>query len=132
MILVTNKEINVMKIAIITLSLVLVSCASHRERKAAQVVEEPETEVVSQGRPQKGEPVDNTIYGTVELSKDACDVLINTREGDIVFSIYPIGLSDKYKIEGLKMTFNYNLSRAQSPDGCNATKIAVLTDIKVQ
>ena len=120
-----------MKLSIIALSIVLSACASHKETKELNQESEEVKEQVVNERPQTQDQVDNTIYGRVDLSNETCDVLIHVREGDILYTLYPVNLSDEYKVQDLKMTFTYTPSRAPSPEGCDVNKVAVLNQIKV-
>ena len=78
-----------------------------------------------------------SYLGIVHVSKNvACPIYI-TIEG--VFSkssivefhtLYPINLERKFKKDGLYVQFNYSLSRAMSPQGCQTDGVVSLEHVE--
>jgi hypothetical protein len=81
--------------------------------------------------------VKGSYLGKVHLSeKEACPVYI-TIEGvysksSIVdfHTIYPINLESAFKKDGLYIRFNYTISRAMSPEGCNTDGVVSLENVE--
>lgn len=45
-------------------------------------------------------------------------------------TIYPVNLEKKYQKNGLSLQFNYTISRAMSPEGCQTDAIVSLSDVQ--
>lgn len=59
------------------------------------------------------------ISGTVHLTDDACKIYIDAEIApDEIKRFYPVNLDEKFRKEGMKIKFSYNLSRAMQPEGC--------------
>lgn len=69
------------------------------------------------------------IMGMVHVDDGECPIWIEARGKDGLLKIYPIGLDDKYKKEGMKIKFAYTKSMAQQPEGCDIDLVAVLSDV---
>lgn len=123
------------KIVLISSVAFLMSCAVCKERRAekkaakAQVTEVKEESQVSE-RPMREEDMMG-IVGTVRVNQDACPVLIEVTNGDLFLTLYPVNLEKQYQVEGLKLKFNYNPSKAPSPESCVVDMVASLSDIEI-
>lgn len=79
-----------------------------------------------------------TIYtGTVHLSDNGCPYYIEINKcfvSNLYYlgkKIYPIQLDDKFKKKGLKLKFNFTLSKAMSPADCNVDYVVSLENVSV-
>jgi len=66
---------------------------------------------------------------TTSFAGDGCPVLIRVYHADNLYLI-PIGLGEKYKQNGLELTFKYRPSRASSGD-CRKGSPAVIEEVSV-
>lgn len=78
-------------------------------------------------------------YGTVHLSANGCPYYIeiqkskNTNlEKESFKNVYPVNLDDKYRKDGLKIHFNYNISRAMTPAGCTVDAVVSVDNVSVK
>ena len=93
-------------------------------------VVEDEEEVEETKEVMEGEMDQNyRIMGMVHVDDGECPIWIEARGKDGPLKIYPIGLDDKYKKEGMKIKFAYTKSMAQQPEGCDIELVAVLSDV---
>ncbi len=46
-------------------------------------------------------------------------------------TIYPVNLDKKYQKSGLSLRFNYAVSRAMSPEGCQTDAIVSLSEVQI-
>jgi hypothetical protein len=99
--------------------LVLTSCASSKRKNKQTVTTEVNQELMQE----------NILWteGVVRVSSNDsdCPLVIELVSDSRVF--YPLGLDEKYKIDGLKIKFTYSLSRAPLPEKCYG-KVAVILD----
>ena len=79
-----------------------------------------------------GPPPGHTL-GTVTLAHAAegCAVLIALEPPGELGHLMPVGLDERFRKEGLKLSFTYTLSRIHS-GGCNKGTPAVLDSIAVR
>ena len=71
----------------------------------------------------------NTGRVTTAFAGDGCPVLIRVDHADNLYLI-PIGLDEKYKQNGLELTFKYRPSRASSGD-CRKGSPAVIEEVSI-
>ena len=71
---------------------------------------------------------DGKISGTVYMSLKGCPVLIETTMAGETFRFYPVNLGDEYKVDGLRITFNYSPSRVMQPKGCTLIDRVVVVE----
>ncbi len=71
----------------------------------------------------------NTGRVTTAFAGDGCPLLIRVDRADNLYLI-PIGLDEKYKQNGLQLTFKYRPSRASSGD-CRKGSPAVIEEVSV-
>lgn len=78
-------------------------------------------------------------YGTVHLSANGCPYYIeiqkskNTNiEKESFKNVYPVNLDEKYRKDGLKIHFNYNISRAMTPAGCTVDAVVSVENVSVK
>lgn len=78
-------------------------------------------------------PPPGHTLGTVTLAHAAegCPVLIALDPPGELGHLMPVGLDDRYRKEGLKLSFTYTLSRIHS-GGCNKGTPAVLDSIALR
>ncbi|HQW86927.1 MAG TPA: hypothetical protein PLH93_07065, partial [Flavobacteriales bacterium] len=78
-------------------------------------------------------PPPGHTLGTVTLAHAAegCPVLIALEPPGELGHLMPVGLDERFRKEGLKLSFTYTLSRIHS-GGCNQGTPAVLDSIAVQ
>jgi hypothetical protein len=79
-----------------------------------------------------------TIYtGTVHLNNNGCPYYIEINKclvSNLEYlgkTIYPIQLDDKFKKDGLKLKFNFTVSRAMSPTDCQVDYVVSLENVSV-
>jgi len=71
--------------------------------------------------------------GTVKISEETgdCALWIMSTKTSSVAGYYPINLDDQFKVNDLKIAFNFNDSRAPLPDGCHNLKAIVISEVKI-
>lgn len=69
--------------------------------------------------------IDTRVLGTVHVSDTGCPVYIEAVTETGKLKMYPVNLEDKFKVEGLRLKFNYNPVKVSQPEGC-------ITDITVE
>lgn len=75
-------------------------------------------------------PEDLRLVGKVRIGeKDACPFYLETFEGGKSITMYPVDLDDTYKIEGVKIKFDYTPSRAMQPENCIVDKVVSLNNV---
>jgi hypothetical protein len=62
--------------------------------------------------------VDDRMSGIVRVSYKGCSPIIEATENGELVKFYPVNLSDKMKVDGMKIKFTYIPSRAQQPETC--------------
>lgn len=71
---------------------------------------------------------DGEVIGVVCVSLKGCPVLIETTIAGEIFRFYPVNLGDEYKVDGLRITFNYSPSRVMQPKGCTLIDRVVVVE----
>ncbi len=68
--------------------------------------------------------------GTVHLTEGGCGIYIDALTGpDTYKKLYPINLDEQFKVEGARIKFDYELSRAMMPSGCDADFTVTVSDV---
>lgn len=79
----------------------------------------------------------DVFIGMIHVSEGGCPFYIEISEAlnpgkAIDFQkVYPVNLKDSMKKKGLKVSFNYTLSKAMSPEGCTADAVVQIEQIQV-
>lgn len=127
------------KLIMISSLAILASCASMKEKKAADAVVKAPVENVesaqenaapTESRPAREEDMID-IIGTVRLDRPGCPVTIDMQKGDIFMTVYPVNLDRMYAKEGLSIKFSYAPSRAQSPESCTADMVVSVSGVEI-
>lgn len=66
--------------------------------------------------------------GQVYLDKEGCEVFILT-EGENQEKLYPVGLDEMFRVNEAILQFEYDLSRAPLPEGCEDCRAVVLRSV---
>lgn len=74
-------------------------------------------------------PVMERIIGTVHTSETECPVFIEAIEKGDTFTLYPINLDDRFKVDGMRLKFAYHAVKAPQPSTCNTNIAAELSDV---
>lgn len=114
---------------IIPLTALFFSCGTQKEIVDGSNGENGE-EVVTENSGEQTEIDENyRIIGTVHLA-EGCGVYIEaeTAPGEMK-KLYPVNLEDEFKVEAAKIKFDYALSRAMLPEGCDADMTVSVTDV---
>ncbi len=69
------------------------------------------------------------VKGTVYISKEGCPVFITAKIDGVLVKMYPVNLEEQFKIDGLKIKFSFNLSRAMQPENCEVDKVVSLENV---
>lgn len=79
----------------------------------------------------------DVFIGMIHVSEEGCPLYIEISEAlnpgkAIDFrKVYPVNLKDSMKKKGLKVSFNYTLSKAMNPEGCTADAVVQIEQIQV-
>jgi hypothetical protein len=79
----------------------------------------------------------DVFIGIIHVSEEGCPFYIEISEAlnpgkAIDFrKVYPVNLKDSMKKKGLKVSFNYTLSKAMSPEGCTTDAVVQIEQIQV-
>lgn len=79
----------------------------------------------------------DTYIGIIHLADDGCPFYIEIPEAlnpgrEITFTkVFPLNLKDGMKKKGLKVKFDYTLSKSMNPEGCNADAVIQIGQICV-
>tara|TARA_R100000951_G_scaffold105375_1_gene99133 strand:- start:519 stop:860 length:342 start_codon:yes stop_codon:yes gene_type:complete len=68
------------------------------------------------------------VIGQVYMEKDGCEIFILT-EGKEQEKLYPVGLDDMFRVNEAILQFEYDLSRAPLPEGCEDCRAVVLRSV---
>lgn len=134
-----------MKLFIATLTaLSLASCGSQKAVTGSKEVEKSVevVETAAEDIQENVEEMDTTasqtrigdnyrIVGVIHVNDDPCGAYIEAQEKDGMVKMYPVNLEDKYKKDGLRVKFDYTLSRAMQPAGCSVDKVIAVRDFTV-
>jgi hypothetical protein len=71
--------------------------------------------------------------GEVRISNldGECAIWIMTTKTSSFSGFYPVNLDEQFKINGLKIAFNYSDSRAPLPENCYNLKAIVISEVRV-
>jgi hypothetical protein len=61
---------------------------------------------------------DDVTSGIVRIEYKGCPALIETTEDGQLVKLYPVNLDEAFKVNGLKIFFNYTPSKAPQPESC--------------
>ena len=76
-------------------------------------------------------PANEGIAGTVRLTDSGCMVYIEVKmDNDRMVTMYPVNLDEEFKIDYAAILFDYNLSRAPQPEGCDADMTVSVSNVK--
>lgn len=104
-------------LCIITLStLVLTSCGSTNK------MEHKTTEETQENMDSSYE------IGKVHLNQGECEIFIIT-EGENPNKLYPVDLDEMFRVNNAILQFEFSLSRAPLPEGCEDCRAAVLRNV---
>lgn len=90
------------------------------------MVEEETEEVVALN----DTPTQSRFVGVVAMS-DTCFILVTEVRPNEFKRLWPINLDAKYKVEGMKLKFNYSIYRASIPSVCEADLAVKVSDITI-
>lgn len=71
----------------------------------------------------------NQSRGIVELSEH-CTIIHSEIEGKPI-TMYPVNIEDKFKKEGLKIQFDFALSRAAQPTNCIVDRVVSVSNVSI-
>lgn len=69
------------------------------------------------------------MIGTVHVGHKECPLFIETKEADIVVTMYPVNLDEKLQIDGIKIKFSYHPSKARQPENCAVDRVVALENV---
>jgi hypothetical protein len=116
-----------MKYIIIVCSLVFVlSCANRKEKVNEN---ESNKELLNKTEDTIASPESNRLVGIVHVSETECPLYIEAKLTDRSVNMYPINLDDKFKYEGMKIKFTYELSREADPENCDVEMVVSLSEV---
>ena len=108
----------------------LISCCA--ERKAAEdVVMVNSTEIVNESL----NDFKTDGFGIVKNSKDACiyiDASIKIEGVVKNKTLYPVNLDEKFQKNGSKINFDFTLSRAMQPSGCDVDYVVSVSNVSTK
>jgi hypothetical protein len=73
------------------------------------------------------------MEGEVRLSnvEGECSLWIMTTKTSAFSGFYPVNLDEQFKVNGLKIAFNYSDSRAPLPENCFNLKAIVISEVRI-
>lgn len=103
-------------------------CANHKEQ-----VQEVESHEELMNKNEEVEAVDTDIYtvGIVHISETDCPFHIDAKLKDGAVTLYPVNLDDKFKVNGLKIKFTYQISRGSMPSGCDLDLVVSVANVSI-
>ena len=102
------------KLILFSVLIFSISCSSQKE-------------IVENGT--KNSETVQVIKGTVHVSNEGCPLYITAKIDGQLMKLYPVNLEKSYKIDGLKIKFSYNLSRAMQPENCQVDKVVSVENV---
>ena len=93
------------------------------EEEVETVVEEEIETVVEEGNE------NYRVVGIVHISETECPIYIETKLKDSTVNMYPMNLEEKYKRDGMKLKFDYALSRGAQPVNCDVDMVVSMSDV---
>lgn len=88
-------------------------------------VEENGKETVDHG----SEPVNlDHISGTVRLTDD-CGAYLEVIQGDVAHSYYPVNLDERFRVEGMRLKFAFEISKTKPPVACPNFEPITISDV---
>lgn len=68
------------------------------------------------------------VVGYIRKTESGCGIYIETADSKERY--YPVNLDSKFKQDGLKVSFSYNVSRAAQPKGCEVDYTISIVEIE--
>ena len=115
-------------------SSLLISCGNGKEttEETVESVTEETTEVTENSEEEIPSNEGNyRIIGIVHVSETDCPVYIEAQEENETVNYYPVNLEEKYKVEGMKIKFDYTWSKAPQPENCDVDKAIQVNDVTI-
>lgn len=104
-------------ISLLTALIICSACGSRKETASAQdTAATTETTTVAEAETAE----DTFTIGVVHVTETGCLVYIDAQKEDGKVKMYPINLEEHFRKEGVKLKFQYTISRAMQPAGCEA------------
>jgi hypothetical protein len=72
---------------------------------------------------------DGFTVGIVRITDKGCYCYLEVNENGSLLKMYPVNLDEKYKKEGVRLKFTYNVSRAMQPENCFVDKVVAVNDV---
>jgi len=120
-------KIRVMKYVVIMSALLIgFSCANHKE-KVNEI--ESHEELVNKEEDSITSPENYRVIGLVHVSETECPLYIEAKLTNGAVNMYPMNLDEKYKREGMKIKFAYELSRGAQPENCELDMVVSVSDV---
>lgn len=116
-----------MKYIIIVCSLVFVLSCANRKEKVNEI--ESHEELLNKTEDTITSTENNRLVGLVHVSETECPLYIEAKLTDRSVNMYPINLDDKFKNEGMKIKFTYELSRGTHPENCDVEMVVLLNEV---
>lgn len=118
-----------MKIIIIAaLVLLTFGCANRKEKMQEN---ESHEELMNKTEEQNSTELENRVIGIVHVSETECPLYIEAKLTDHAVKMYPMNLEDKFKNEGMKLKFTYELSRGAQPENCDIDMVVSLSEVSL-
>ncbi|HLP54043.1 MAG TPA: hypothetical protein VK151_03405 [Fluviicola sp.] len=70
----------------------------------------------------------NRVVGTVR-STDDCGFYIEYIQGDVAHSLYPTNLDAKFQVDGMRLKFAYEATKAKVPENCPNFEPVTVSDL---
>jgi hypothetical protein len=76
---------------------------------------------------------DMMMDGEVKISSvdGDCAIWIMSTKTSSFAGFYPVNLDEQFKVNGLKIAFNFTDSRAPLPENCNNLKAIVISEVRI-
>ncbi len=111
---------------IIVLSVLFIATACGNQKETMQEKEAVESEIETVTE----ETSENyRVVGIVHTSETDCPIYIETRLKDSTVNMYPMNLEEKYKRDGMRLKFDYALSRGAQPENCDVDMVVSMSDV---
>jgi hypothetical protein len=108
--------------SILLLSVLFLAAACGNRKETMQEIDSVEEEIEEAVE----EAQENyRVIGIVHIDEPDCPIYLETKLKDKTVMMYPMNLEEKYKNEGMKLKFDYALSRGQQPENCDIIDMVV-------
>jgi hypothetical protein len=98
--------------------MLLRSCALHKST-SEEIVESESLEV----------KIENYRIVGIVVTSDECPVYIDATEDGNSIRIFPINLDERFKVNGMRLKFDYKEVTEKIPLNCTADKVVELNDV---